>query len=742
MIQTKPHIFRDIFSWTEDGFAVNGITIPIIQRDYAQGRLSENVNTIRERFLNVLYDALVHDKKQTLDFVYGNIEDSVLTPLDGQQRLTTLFLLHYYVAKHEAVDAQKYEFLKNFTYETRESSKSFCMHLIQFTPDFAKPTLSEQIQDEAWFLLEWENDPTVLSMLVMLDSIHELFKNTSGLWDKLMSDNIVFYFLPINDMGLTDELYIKMNSRGKPLTQFEHWKAELELSLKEVNPELSKTIARKIDKEWTDLLWPYRNSGTGNSKEDNVIDDEFLRYIHFVSDVIRFKNNEPEIEKDFNIIKQVFSTANPQAEDNARTMEGLLDTWCNIPNNKSVADFFAEYLSTAGHVAGKIIAGKEYDLFAECCRTSGLHINNRRAFAFNRFLLLYAFVLYLQNYDSVPDEMFRRRLRILNNLINNSVDTLRADYIQSLMTQTEEIILEGKLEVKDGKAHFSNNQVEEEIEKLTWTENNPDKAEILYRLEDHPLLNGCIYVVGLENIEVLAERFHNLFSYDNNGNPTHDLAVISNAMLAVGDFRQKENSWRYQLGSPEMPRIWREIFGPTHDRSKTKAVLVELLTNNDQFDNESLKAISEHYIKTETLFTWRYYIVKYGSMRDGCRYGKYSWRNSNQYSVIMMTTEISTSGHNYDIFLKTLYDLGGQDAGGLSLDSYSYYHYNNEGTDKLYIPDKDLYLTVEHDRYRIFNEQKELVEELQIPQDEEGNDTTDRIILGLSLLNKYRQENH
>lgn len=738
MIQTKPHNFRDIFSWTEEGFSVSGITIPIIQRDYAQGRLSENVNIIRERFLKVLYDALVNDKKQTLDFVYGNIEDSVLTPLDGQQRLTTLFLLHYYIAKHEEIDAKEYGFLKNFTYETRESSKSFCSHLVAFTPDFSKLTLSEQIQDEAWFLLEWENDPTVLAMLVMLDSIHKLFCQTSGLWSKLMSDNIVFYFLPINDMGLTDELYIKMNSRGKPLTQFEHWKAELELSLKEVNPEHSKSIARKIDKEWTDLLWPYRNSGTGNSKEDNVIDDEFLRYIHFVSDILRFKNNEAEIENDFTIIKSLFNISNPKAEENASQLEGLLDIWCKMPNNLSVSAFFAEYLSTNGHATGKILAGKESDLFAECCRTSGLHVNKRRAFPFNRFLLLYAFVLYLQNYETITDDRFRRRLRILNNLINNSVDTLRADYIQSLMIQTEEIIVDGKLEIKEGKAHFNNNQLEEEIEKLKWSDNNLDKAEILYRLEDHPLLNGSIYVVGLDNIEALVEKFHNLFSYDQEGNPTHNLAVIGQAMLAVGDFGQKENSWRYQLGSPEIPRIWREMFGPTHDRSTTKTVLVELLSNNEKFDNESLKAISEHFVNTESPYTWRYYVVKYDSMRNACRYGKYSWRNDNQYSVIMMTTEISTSGHNYDVFLKTLYDLGGQVEGGLELDAYSYYHYNNEGADQLRIPEKDLYLTVEKDRYKIFNEQKALIEELIIPQDKDGNDIEDRIELGLSLLDKIR----
>ena len=43
-------------------------------------------------------------------------------------------------------------------------------------------------------------------------------------------------------MGLTDELYIKMNSRGKPLTQFEHFKAELERKIRRIDENLANRI--------------------------------------------------------------------------------------------------------------------------------------------------------------------------------------------------------------------------------------------------------------------------------------------------------------------------------------------------------------------------------------------------------------------------------------------------------------------------------------------------------------------
>ena len=72
------------------------VTIPIIQRDYAQGRLSKEVEQIRNELLNTLYNAAHIDEKVDFDFIYGSVEENEFIPLDGQQRLTTLFLLHWY----------------------------------------------------------------------------------------------------------------------------------------------------------------------------------------------------------------------------------------------------------------------------------------------------------------------------------------------------------------------------------------------------------------------------------------------------------------------------------------------------------------------------------------------------------------------------------------------------------------------------------------------------------------------
>lgn len=84
-------------------YGIKGIQIPRIQRAYAQGRTDYHAVKTRERFLSELHNSLKNNG-MTLDFIYGNIrKDGYLIPLDGQQRLTTLWLLHWYADNKEDI---------------------------------------------------------------------------------------------------------------------------------------------------------------------------------------------------------------------------------------------------------------------------------------------------------------------------------------------------------------------------------------------------------------------------------------------------------------------------------------------------------------------------------------------------------------------------------------------------------------------------------------------------------------
>ena len=427
-MNTTLHSFADIFdsSFTDgtETIKLQRIIIPIIQRDYAQGRRDPDIDRVRSRFLDSLYKA-VCGEPITLDFVYGDIdENGVMTPLDGQQRLTTLFLLHWYAAKKDGVPEDECSFLANFGYETRYSARYFCIELTSFSPSF-KVKLSEEIVDQAWFPLDWQKDPTINSMLVMLDAIDKQFRGVEDLWGKLKNRAITFYFLPIKDMGLTDELYIKMNSRGKPLTRFEHFKAELERCVRAVDDVTAKRVMRKIDRDWTDMLWRYRDSGN-NSEDDTVTDDEFLRYFRFVCDVICYQAGESPQGKssdEFDLLSRYFSGEKDTVQQNVATLESFFDCWCCIDGYSTPTEFLESCMSHQSE-PGKIVVDARYkiDIFEDCLHAYADKNGRLRMFPLNRIVLLYAITFFLRNRDTISDTDFVTRLRSINNLIQNSED--------------------------------------------------------------------------------------------------------------------------------------------------------------------------------------------------------------------------------------------------------------------------------------------------------------------------------
>lgn len=293
----------------------NIIEIPIIQRDYAHGRLGKE--NLRKNFLADLKKALDNespykDTSMKLDFIYGSIENGKLNPLDGQQRLTTLWLLHWYIAlRAKQLSEVNCSIFRKFTYETRISSREFCENLCMsehFT-NYSGNDIVGFITNQTWFYSAWKQDPTIQSMLRMLggtkvadkkgediiDGIEELFQNTNedvfkDYWRLLTEkDAIVFYHLPLSDFGLSDDLYIKMNARGKQLTGFENFKADIigyitkqaqdETIEHSIRTEWEKLldpkngIPIKLDTDWTDIFWKSRS-------RDNRIDEIFFTFLN------------------------------------------------------------------------------------------------------------------------------------------------------------------------------------------------------------------------------------------------------------------------------------------------------------------------------------------------------------------------------------------------------------------------------------------------------------------------------
>lgn len=705
--------FKNLFE-ADNEYGISKILIPKIQRSYAQGRSDTHAVKTRERFLGAIYEALSENRPLTLDFIYGNVRKGCLVPLDGQQRLTTLWLLHWYAARKASVQV---EWLSKFTYDTRYSARDFMVRLVYFEP-VRKRSLQAEIRNQGWFPMDWNNDSTVSSMLTMLDAIDAKFSDMDDLWNKL--DLVRFFFMSVDEMELTDDIYIKMNSRGKPLTDFEHFKAELIKKLRVVADEDSvKRISRKIDIDWTDLFWPYRGGS-------NIIDDEFLRYFLLICHLITYRRNRSTADiagKDFfNLIEDIFGGVD--SKDNMLFMEKAFDCWVavaksNTDSSSPIASFFADYLSEE-HEEGKSIPldRMSSDIFGACLR--GYPFERQSPNGQQWLCTFYAFLVYLLNRAKVSDTDFRRRLRIVLNLQKNSgkevVDNPKGDAgnrMPAILAQVERIILDGVVEPIveiDGviRPNFSVSQLKEEKEKLEFTIKNPTLAEALFELEDHALLYGRVEVVGTVNNH-LYKRFARLFACD--------WDAVDCALLATGDYTQRKSNWCVQTGSGDFGSIgrkaWADLFHPTENIrgfEETSRILREFLEKYEHFDDGMLRAIAEDYerqCENGGVYDWRYYYLHYPESFRVRRYGKYTRFEETPYELVALHSEQKESTKAKQCFLCC---LGDSFSGGIRLLDFD-----------------GKYLRCNNSAFTLLDSDGNVLASLEIPQNGDGIDTVDRI---------------
>ena len=206
------------------------VEIPCIQRHYVQGADTPRARDVRTNFIETLYSACTKGTPVPLHFIYGPVKDGVFTPVDGQQRLTTLWLLARYAAELSSAEKKSaiLPLLSRFSYVERPCADQFCRALttqaMGWQPDIDP---AESIPAQPWFQQEWKLDTTVESMLRMLSAIHGKLKSDvpekiEKIWDCLQNQ-ITFQLLTGN---FPDDIYLKLNARGLHLTQWENFKGQ------------------------------------------------------------------------------------------------------------------------------------------------------------------------------------------------------------------------------------------------------------------------------------------------------------------------------------------------------------------------------------------------------------------------------------------------------------------------------------------------------------------------------------
>ena len=452
------------------------IEIPIIQRNYVQG----NDKTIRCHFVDYLVKALTQQSPVELDFVYGaerqdtRLTDNcapqvgrVLIPLDGQQRLTTLWLLHGYLLALEQVNNNpeqlspeereaQCQLLARFVYETRQSAKDFCGYWLQEVTQRACPELvetpSKYLRNCAWFDPEWEKEGTVTAMLGMLDEVASKRKELQEVPYGRLSECIRFYYLHIKKFGLSNELYIRMNARGEQLTSFEHFKSSFYKVIQE-HQSLS-AIKEKMEYDWVDALWQYR------PKDTHVTDQPFMKCVSFVTEVLHIKGYDKGTEDN---IESVYKDSDAvtylkQTLDCVENLKGIqYDNLLKDSDTKKTLSF--------------------QEILARML-TDGLRTVTQR-------ILLYTAIAYLQHHNTIDGIV--PLLRVVRNLSTNTVkqkiDLTKTYPSLDALVQVPNIY-EYLAHLQGGISGFSDTQLEEEKAKAQLRLARPEVNTLLDEIED------------------------------------------------------------------------------------------------------------------------------------------------------------------------------------------------------------------------------------------------------------------
>lgn len=649
------------------------IVIPPIQRDYAQGRNTGKIPHIRERFLDAIVYTLRNDALPPLelDFVYGYMEKditndkreiSVFKPLDGQQRLTTLFLIHWYIANKEGKSQEAKPLLEKFSYATRQSSRSFCTKLVSFIPEPDGTPINKQIRNQSWFFSAWQNDATIASMLVMLKEIEDKFNGLENIWPKLTGDTprIVFHLLSMEDLGLPDDLYIKMNARGKGLTDFEHFKSQFS---EMITPEAAKIFDQKIDKEWSDLFWNIFKDklSTDIAKE---VDDGFLSFFWYITDILIAKEN---IVCSDSYWLDVIATVYKNSPQNVQFLFNTLNLFERI--EKTDSNYFDElfYIKSEDFAITKtriFFNSPQTNLFRKCAETYGFG-DKKNAFSVGEQLFLYAFIFMNLNERQINNEKFR----LLRNLFSSSEDQLRNEYLPMFLYDDVEAIIEN--DKLSAKSKLSTRQFKEEQNKADLIIKHPELKEPIYKLEDHVLLRGNIALFDFDtDLPAYADQFHKIFT------PGCNYSEISKAMLTLGDYTQSYGNLR-RFGNRNSS-TWRELFTQSENRKGfeiTRSILKSYLQifsdNSSETDQSTIITYLNNYTANpHTPKDFRYYYIKYENFStwDGNQTeGFYWWDNylTKPYESMMLFKR-QFNGRHWSPFLLELSELDDS----CSLDNY------------------------------------------------------------------------
>jgi uncharacterized protein with ParB-like and HNH nuclease domain len=286
-------------------FGNNKIIIPDLQRDYCWGdkawdKDKKEHTELVTTFVKNLIDLFNKNKNDeiTLGLLYGYEELKHHIQLcDGQQRITTLFLLlgmlnrkvgdnifkEHLISAYELDEGDKEPYLQ---YAIRESTLYFLSDLVCEFFLNNKDIPTADIKNQKWYFEEYELDASIQSMIAAIKKIEKILSEQQLDYKEfgnfiLQNLKMIYYDMKTREQG--EKTFVVINTTGEPLTATENLKPILigHISDEEKREQYSEAWEEREE-------WFWKNRGKNATADDGV--NEFFRWVKLLEyDIVKWK---------------------------------------------------------------------------------------------------------------------------------------------------------------------------------------------------------------------------------------------------------------------------------------------------------------------------------------------------------------------------------------------------------------------------------------------------------------------
>lgn len=219
--------------------------------------------------------------------------------IDGQQRVTTFFLMWLHLAKKAGkieefkTDIRYDEVSLAFDFKVRPLTHEFVNQLVKEVVKCENDFDFKFLEDATWFLSEYRHDVSVMSMVNALKvwvTEWEDSKLDACIAYEYLTKHVKFWLFVMNETAQGEQLYITMNGRGKPLSEDEIIRAKVfrdAVSNGHVATEVGQLFESMTDFFWTNRVKNELNADKGMKK--------FFRWVHLLE---RYNNEFPDDKRE------------------------------------------------------------------------------------------------------------------------------------------------------------------------------------------------------------------------------------------------------------------------------------------------------------------------------------------------------------------------------------------------------------------------------------------------------------